>query len=227
MRNVLESFHFANKELGYCQGMNFVAGILLLHMPEESGFWCLDRMVNGKLNLIEMFRVGLPMLNEVVYRFKEMIPKVIPHISELFKKQEINVNIFAINWYHSLFSQKFPISFVVRIWDILFFEKDFSIIFRVGLALLKVNFDKIFMQEGEDTLFNLLNIHLYCENIELIISTALKIEKIPEMKVYKGVPFFTDSKLETPPKWRSQTIISRAKSTLSLLKNSNKLKLDN
>lgn len=30
-----------NPSVGYCQGMSFIAGMLVLHLPEEEAFWCL------------------------------------------------------------------------------------------------------------------------------------------------------------------------------------------
>jgi hypothetical protein len=39
---VLRSYALRNPGIGYCQGMNFVAGLMLLVLPEESAFWMLS-----------------------------------------------------------------------------------------------------------------------------------------------------------------------------------------
>jgi len=40
--NVLKAFSAYDSETGYCQGMNFIAGLLLQMMPDtEDAFWCL------------------------------------------------------------------------------------------------------------------------------------------------------------------------------------------
>ncbi len=41
LRNVLKVYSLYDREVGYCQGMGYIAGILLLHMPPENAFWML------------------------------------------------------------------------------------------------------------------------------------------------------------------------------------------
>lgn len=36
--NLLKAYSLLDKEVGYCQGISFVAGVLLLHMSEEQAF---------------------------------------------------------------------------------------------------------------------------------------------------------------------------------------------
>ena len=36
MSRLLRAYAAADSEVGYCQGMNFVAGLLLMYVPEES-----------------------------------------------------------------------------------------------------------------------------------------------------------------------------------------------
>ena len=42
LRRVLLAYARYNPKVGYCQGLNFLAGLLLLLMPEESAFYVLD-----------------------------------------------------------------------------------------------------------------------------------------------------------------------------------------
>lgn len=46
LRRILGAFALHNTEVGYCQGLNFLAGFLLLLMGEEQAFWTLDVTVN-------------------------------------------------------------------------------------------------------------------------------------------------------------------------------------
>jgi Rab-GTPase-TBC domain len=40
LRNVLQMYAKTDNEVGYCQGMAFIAGLLLTYMPEEDAFYC-------------------------------------------------------------------------------------------------------------------------------------------------------------------------------------------
>ena len=41
LRRVLRAYSFYDREVGYCQGMNFIAGMFLTLMSEEEAFWLL------------------------------------------------------------------------------------------------------------------------------------------------------------------------------------------
>lgn len=56
--NVLKAYALYDAELGYCQGMAFVAGLLLLHMPEEHAFSMLVRLLED-FGLRSMYLPGM------------------------------------------------------------------------------------------------------------------------------------------------------------------------
>jgi hypothetical protein len=43
LRNVLTYYAVFDKEVGYCQGMGFIAAMFLTYMPEEDAFYTLVR----------------------------------------------------------------------------------------------------------------------------------------------------------------------------------------
>ena len=45
LRRVLTAFSYHNQAVGYCQGLNRLAAVALLFMPEEDAFWCLVAIV--------------------------------------------------------------------------------------------------------------------------------------------------------------------------------------
>ena len=51
-------------QVGYVQGMGFIAGLLLLYMSEEDAFWTLVALLKGTRNepFEGMFADGLPLL---------------------------------------------------------------------------------------------------------------------------------------------------------------------
>jgi USP6 N-terminal-like protein len=44
--NVLVAYSMYNMEVGYCQGMSGLAGILLMYMDEEEAFWALSILLS-------------------------------------------------------------------------------------------------------------------------------------------------------------------------------------
>lgn len=45
---VLAAYSMYNMEVGYCQGMSVLAGLLLLYMDEEESFWGLSVLLTDK-----------------------------------------------------------------------------------------------------------------------------------------------------------------------------------
>jgi hypothetical protein len=41
LRRVLRAYSLYDREVGYCQGMNFIAGMFLTFVSEEEAFWLL------------------------------------------------------------------------------------------------------------------------------------------------------------------------------------------
>lgn len=50
LRNVLMCYSIRNPQIGYCQSMNFIAGLFLLFLDEESTFWLLATLVFSRAN---------------------------------------------------------------------------------------------------------------------------------------------------------------------------------
>lgn len=46
--NVLVAYSMYNSEVGYCQGMSTLAGMLLMHLDEEETFWALNILLADK-----------------------------------------------------------------------------------------------------------------------------------------------------------------------------------
>lgn len=48
MFNVLVAYSMYNSEVGYCQGMSTLAGMLLMYLGEEETFWALNILLTDK-----------------------------------------------------------------------------------------------------------------------------------------------------------------------------------
>ena len=49
LRKVLGAYSVRNPAIGYCQSMNFLAGVLILHLSEERAFWVLTCLIENIL----------------------------------------------------------------------------------------------------------------------------------------------------------------------------------
>ncbi|KAF8012780.1 hypothetical protein BT93_I0819 [Corymbia citriodora subsp. variegata] len=60
--NVLKAYSVYDRDVGYVQGMGFVAGLLLLYMSEEDAFWLLVALLKGAVHspMEGLYMVKLP-----------------------------------------------------------------------------------------------------------------------------------------------------------------------
>jgi Rab-GTPase-TBC domain len=68
----MSSCHALHAQVGYVQGMGFMAGLLLLYMSEEDAFWTLAALLHGARRppLEGLFQQGLPLLQQCLYQVR-------------------------------------------------------------------------------------------------------------------------------------------------------------
>ncbi|AQK94343.1 Ypt/Rab-GAP domain of gyp1p superfamily protein [Zea mays] len=135
LRRLLIAYAKHNPSVGYCQAMNFFAGLLLLLMPEENAFWTLvgimDDYFDGYFSeeMIES-QVDQLVLEELV---REKFPKLANHLDYL----GLQVAWVTGPWFLSIFTNVLPWESVLRVWDVLLFDGNRVMLFRTALALLE------------------------------------------------------------------------------------------
>ncbi|ESO00999.1 hypothetical protein HELRODRAFT_185724 [Helobdella robusta] len=139
--NVLLAISHNNKKTGYCQGMNFITGMLLLVVKdEEKVFWLLDTLIN--VILPGYYTPDMTDVKVDCEVLGELIKIKCPDVYALAEKFGCAWSIVATKWFICLFVDVLPVETVLRIWDSLFFEGD-KILFRVCITLIKQNSAKI------------------------------------------------------------------------------------
>ena len=98
--NVLKAYSVFNPEVGYCQGMGFIVGLLLSHMNEVDTFNVLVALMrpDGEYNMQGLYKPGLPLLNEYLAQLDRMIDNDFPRLADHFATLGIETSMFASQW---------------------------------------------------------------------------------------------------------------------------------
>ncbi|GAB5588134.1 GTPase-activating protein [Umbelopsis nana] len=135
--NVVKAYSLYDNEVGYCQGLAFIVGPLLLNMPEEEAFSVLVRMMKH-YGLRGHFTPQMETLHQRLYQFEGLLKEHIPHLHRHLEAQGIRASMYASQWFMTLFAYKFPFNLVYRIYDIVLAEGT-EALFRFSLALMERN----------------------------------------------------------------------------------------
>ena len=146
--NILYALSIKFSTVGYCQGMDYVVANLMkvlkdsplagdMDWLEETTFQLTSKLFKY-YNLQHMYWPELRCLKTCCRVLDKMLFKHLPVLGDHFEHYELNVGLFALGWFQTLFLYipSMPISTVCRIWDIWIIERSFKIFFRVALAIL-------------------------------------------------------------------------------------------
>ncbi|CZT16499.1 uncharacterized protein RCC_02341 [Ramularia collo-cygni] len=141
LRRVLQAFAVHNPQIGYCQSLNFIAGLLLLFldMDEEKSFILLEIITSQHLPgthgiALEGANIDIGVLMSCI---KDSLPAVWAKLDDNEGEQRLpTVSLATTAWFMSLFVGTLPIESVLRVWDCLFFEGS-KTLFRVAMSIFK------------------------------------------------------------------------------------------
>jgi hypothetical protein len=171
LRRVLHAFALYNPRIGYCQSLNFLAGLLLLFVEsEEQAFWLLNVITRVYLpGTHEMSLEGSKVdLGVLMGALKESLPAVWKQIGgdeadptappprkSRGRRTRENVHnppadpnrlpaitLCMTAWFMSCFIGTLPIETVLRVWDIFFYEGSRTL-FRIALTIFKAGENEI------------------------------------------------------------------------------------
>ncbi|XP_030925810.1 TBC1 domain family member 8B-like isoform X1 [Quercus lobata] len=136
LRRLLFAYARHNPSVGYCQAMNFFAGLLLLLMPEENAFWTLVGIIDDYFGGYYTEEMIESQVDQLVFEelMRERFPKLVNHLDYL----GVQVAWISGPWFLSIFVNMLPWESVFRVWDVLLFEGNRVMLFRTALALMEL-----------------------------------------------------------------------------------------
>ncbi|KAL2563605.1 hypothetical protein AAZV13_20G202000 [Glycine max] len=136
LRRLLTAYARHNPSVGYCQAMNFFAGLLLLLMPEENAFWTLMGILDDYFDGYYSEEMIESQVDQLVFEelVRERFPKLANHLDYL----GVQVAWVTGPWFLSIFVNMLPWESVLRVWDVLLFEGNRVMLFRTAVALMEL-----------------------------------------------------------------------------------------
>ncbi|KAG9203721.1 hypothetical protein G6514_002332 [Epicoccum nigrum] len=157
---VLKCFSLYDNKIGYCQGLGFLVGPLLMQMGDKEAFCVLVRLMED-YDLRSCFLPDLSGLHLRIFQFQKLLSQHMPDLALHLEDMQIE-SAYLSQWFLSFFAVTCPLPMLFRIYDVLFAEGASETIMRVALALMKRNEAKLLsLTEMEDVMQLLLGRQLW------------------------------------------------------------------
>ncbi|XP_041634888.1 TBC1 domain family member 14 isoform X2 [Cheilinus undulatus] len=136
LHSILGAYTCYRPDVGYVQGMSFIAAVLILNLDTADAFIAFANLLNKPCQMA-FFRVDhslmLTYFSAFEVFFEENLPKLFAH----FKKNNLTPDIYLIDWIFTLYSKSLPLDLACRVWDV-FCRDGEEFLFRTALGLLRL-----------------------------------------------------------------------------------------
>ncbi|XP_072108996.1 TBC1 domain family member 1-like isoform X4 [Mobula birostris] len=184
--NLLKAYSLLDPEVGYCQGLSFVAGILLLHMSEEDAFQMLKFLMYD-MGLRRQYRPDMIILQIQMYQLSRLLHDYHRDLYCHFEENEISPSLYAAPWFLTVFASQFPLGFVARVFDMIFLQGS-EVIFKVALSLLGNHKPLILQHESLESIVDFIKCtlpNLGLVQMEKTINQVFEMDLSKQLQAYE------------------------------------------
>ncbi|CAG9781898.1 unnamed protein product [Diatraea saccharalis] len=159
--NVLCAYSMYNSEVGYCQGMSGLAGVLLMYMDEEDAFWALAVLLSDRKYLMHgLYIEGFPKLTRFLEHHDRILTKFMPKLKVHFDKFGLDAILYSLKWFFVVFVERVPFSLCLRVWDIYLLDGE-RVVTAMAYTILKLHKKAIMKLNDMDLIVNYIQVKLH------------------------------------------------------------------
>jgi hypothetical protein len=137
LEKISKAYSVYDEEVGYCQGLSFIAAVLLLQkMPEETAFAVLVKIMFDYKHR-DLFKSGFHALHLCLFQLDKLTEEYMPDLREHLLANRVEAHMYATQWFFTLYTAKFSLPLVFQFMDMYLCERA-PAMFQAALALLKI-----------------------------------------------------------------------------------------
>ncbi|XP_072440166.1 TBC1 domain family member 14-like isoform X1 [Chiloscyllium punctatum] len=136
LHSILGAYTCYRPDVGYVQGMSFIAAVLILNLDTADAFIAFANLLNKPCQMA-FFRVDHGLMLKYFAAFEVFFEENLPRLFAHFKRNNLTPDIYLIDWIFTLYSKSFPLDLACRVWDV-FCRDGEEFLFRTALGILKL-----------------------------------------------------------------------------------------
>ncbi|XP_077961844.1 TBC1 domain family member 14 isoform X1 [Gasterosteus aculeatus] len=141
LHSILGAYTCYRPDVGYVQGMSFIAAVLILNLDTADAFIAFANLLNKPCQMA-FFRVDHSLMLTYFAAFEVFFEENLPKLFAHFRKNSLTPDIYLIDWIFTLYSKSLPLDLACRVWDV-FCRDSEEFLFRTGLGLLRLYQDAL------------------------------------------------------------------------------------
>ena len=141
LKEILRIFVVARPDIGYVQGLSYIAGTLLLQMDKFTSFVCFMNIILSP-NILPFYRLDENNIKKRLELFDEIFKLNLPELYIHFQENEVFPEHYLLEWFMTLFTRNLKIELALRIWDIYMIEGILSI-YKSGIVIFSLSEKKL------------------------------------------------------------------------------------
>ena len=121
LREILRVFVISRPDIGYIQGLSFIAGILLLNMDKFKSFISLMNLILNPI-MLPFYKMNNELIQQRLQLFKQVFYYNLPELCEHFDELGMLPENYFLTWNMTLFAHDVNLELANRIWDVFMIE---------------------------------------------------------------------------------------------------------
>ncbi|CAH0729483.1 unnamed protein product, partial [Brenthis ino] len=136
LHELLAAYVCYRPDIGYIQGMSFIAAVLILNMEAPQAFVCFANLLDGPVLRAAFTRDGATM-QRLWKAYSRLLAHNLPALADALAPE-----LYLVEWLYTAFAKAMPLDAACRVWDMFLRDGD-TFLFNTALGILHLYQDEL------------------------------------------------------------------------------------
>ena len=174
LREILRIFVVARPDIGYVQGLSYIAATLLLQMDKLQSLVCFMNIILSP-NILPFYRLDEQNIKKRLDLFNDIFQINLPQLFEHFQENEILPEHYLLEWFMTLYTRNIYFDLALRIWDIYMIEGIVAL-YKTAIVIFSLHEKEYLQMEFSDIMNHLKNLENNKYNEDNFIESMKKVK---------------------------------------------------
>mmetsp|Transcript_37366 Transcript_37366/g.81200 ORF Transcript_37366/g.81200 Transcript_37366/m.81200 type:complete len:426 (-) Transcript_37366:118-1395(-) len=138
---ILEAYTFFRPDIGYVQGMTYLAAVLLLYVPPYQAFVALCNLLNAP-TLLGLYRLEQSAVQGRSDVFTRLCKVQFPEVARVIDDVGLMPEMYLIEWFMTIYAKVLPIDVASVVWDLFLLDGE-VILYFTALGIISIVKDRL------------------------------------------------------------------------------------